>query len=606
MQKSILVLPDGTELSSGRGTTNALMNVQYKEMVNSETELTLGSVCCACIEATLIAPGGGLSIETGSQVTAFVLYDDGSRTQMGIFNLEKPTRTSANTYKLVAYDNVAKLDKDITYWLQKQLPATLYELVVSTCTKCGVELDNEVISHGDIKIQSLPSGNFTGRQILQWAAEIAAQFVRATPEGKIKFSWYAKNETVTIAPGRRESDEIRQIPYFEGSLSYEDYKVAPVQKVQIRNTDDDVGIVWPPDIEEGNTYIVDANALLMSCTADELQYVAQGIYQTLMNFTYVPCNVSVQRGSGIAAGDIVTVTDVNGSVFETCIMTRTISGGKEKLESTGSRARNSSTTVNSREYSDLEKKVLKLNVSVDGLKIENKNLAEDYSKLELTVKGIGTEIADATGNISKLQQTAGQVEVIVADDQGALSTVINTETWETKYIDANGNEISGMKFDPIEKQFVFNGSGHFKGSINIADKFIVDVFGNAKIYGGKYYAMDEEGNISNFTSMDKDGFTVYSAAGKPVIKIGFPTGNTSYPYIRLYSEEDNDEQSALYKKFANGFWNGNDAPADASGYFQPQEGYLGMFYDFDEGKVYVVNGKDMQNVYTGESIARFG
>lgn len=208
--------------------------------------------------------------------------------------------------------------------------------------------------------------------------------------------------------------------------------------------------------------------------------------------------------------------------------------------------------------------------------------------------------------VTSLEQTAGQVSVEVADDTGTLSSVINTKTWEVKYVDANGVEISGMKFDPENRQFVFNGSGNFTGSINVADRFIVDVFGNARIYGGRYYAMDEDGNISSFTSMDKDGFTVYSEDSIPVIKIGFPDGKFSYPYVRLTSGEKSDEQSGIVKKFANGLWLGNDAPADAYGEFYAQKGYNGIFVSFEDGKTYVVSGEDMQNVYTGATIARFG
>ena len=136
MQKSILVLPDGTELSSGRGTTNALMNVQLTEVVNSDTELTPGSVCCACVEATLMAPGGALSIAAGTEVILFDEYDDGSREQAGIFKLEKPTRSSANAYKLIAYDRVVKLDVDLTEWLvnlKESFPMTLQAFVEAVC-----------------------------------------------------------------------------------------------------------------------------------------------------------------------------------------------------------------------------------------------------------------------------------------------------------------------------------------------------------------------------------------------------------------------------------------------------------------------------------------
>lgn len=132
------------------------------------------------------------------------------------------------------------------------------------------------------------------------------------------------------------------------------------------------------------------------------------------------------------------------------------------------------------------------------------------------------------------------------------------------------------------------------------------MFGNAKIYGGKYYAMDEDGNVSSYTSMDKNGFIVYAKSGQEVIRLGFPEGDSSYPYIKLRSLYSDEEAGAIVKKFSNGLWVGNDAPENAFGTFFAQEEYNGIFISTEDGKTYVVNGTDMQNIYTGESIARFG
>ena len=61
MLKTIIVLPDGTELSSGVGTKNAIKSVTITECVNDSQELTLGSACSNMIELTAITPNGGFS-----------------------------------------------------------------------------------------------------------------------------------------------------------------------------------------------------------------------------------------------------------------------------------------------------------------------------------------------------------------------------------------------------------------------------------------------------------------------------------------------------------------------------------------------------------------
>lgn len=608
MQKSILVLPDGTELSSGRGTTNALMNVQYTELVNSDTELSLGSVCASCVEATLIAPSGNLSIAAGTEVTVFEESENGSRVKIGIFKLEKPTRASANTYKLVAYDRIINFDVDLTTWLQdlKELfPMTLQTFVRMVCEKCGVLLANTYISNGDFEIDYFSAGEVTGRKLVKWAAEIAGSFVRTTPEGFVEFAWYRKNSAVSIGPFQSEDENSKQIPYFQGSLSFEDYEVMGVEKVQIQNTDDDIGTVWPSDLEEGNTYVVTSNMILMNGSKDDLEYVAQYIYQTLMNAVYVPCKVSVGRSSGIRAGDIITVTDVNGETFETYVMQRTVSGGKETLECTGSQNRGSTSVVNNRDYKDLEGRVLRIQANIEGIK---------------------TEVKDAEKNITELKQTAGQVSVKASSEQGTLETIIkNDGTWKSVYTDANGNELSGITFDFLLQSFVFKGSGEFTGKLNIGNgNFVVDEYGNlvskgsAEIIGGKFYAMNDDGTIGDCFEITSDGLTMYRKDDEfPVFSIcknEADDGNV-YPYILLNSEGSDDVLTNFpckIQRFADGLWIGNQwVTMDETNNFKTVEigdilASNGIFISLAEKTTYVINGHSRLGVYTGDTIARFG
>lgn len=607
MQKSILVLPDGTELSSGRGTTNALMNVQYTELVNSDMELTLGSVCSSCIEATLIAPGGKLSIAAGTEVTVFEESDDGSRVQTGIFKLEKPTRASANAYKLMAYDRIVNFDTDLTSWLQdlkESFPMTLQTFVEAVCAKCGVVLANTYISNGDLRIEYFSPGEVTGRKLIKWAAEIAGSFVRANTEGKIEFAWYDQNDTVTIRPYQGENENTKQISYFQGSLSYEDYDVMAIEKVQIKNSDDDIGTVWPSDLEEGNTYVVSSNMILMNSSKDDLEYVAQYIYQTLMNAVYVPCKVSVGRGSGIRAGDIVTVTDVNGATFNTYVMQRTVSGGKETLECTGSQNRGSTSAINNRDYKDLEGRILRIQTSVEGIK---------------------TEVKDAEKNITELQQTAGQVSVKASSEQGTLETIIkNDGTWKSVYTDANGNELSGISFDFLLQSFVFKGSGEFTGKLNIGNgNFVVDEYGNmvskgtAEIVGGKFYAMNDDGTIGDCFEITSDGLTMYRKDDDfsvfSICKNEGDDGNV-YPYIQLNSEGSDDGLSNFpckIQRFADGLWIGNlwvsmDDSCNLKTWDTDPMISNGIFISLVDKTTYVIDGNNRKSIYTGDTIARFG
>ena len=51
---SKILLPDGTMLTSGPEEHNAIRTVTVTQSVNAGTELTLGSVCCSMLEASVM------------------------------------------------------------------------------------------------------------------------------------------------------------------------------------------------------------------------------------------------------------------------------------------------------------------------------------------------------------------------------------------------------------------------------------------------------------------------------------------------------------------------------------------------------------------------
>lgn len=106
--------------------------------------------------------------------------------------------------------------------------------------------------------------------------------------------------------------------------------------------------------------------------------------------------------------------------------------------------------------------------------------------------------------------------------------------------------------------------------------------------------------------MDVDGFSVYSYDAVQRIKVGFPTGHQESPFIVLNGGSLEAAAQIIVKQFEDGMWLGNDAPMSAYGTFYAQEGYNGIFISLTDSKTYVVSGTNMQNVYTGEAIARFG
>ena len=397
MLQPILTLPSGTELKGG-SPGSAVKSLTLHTAVNAGQEFTIGSAFSDYIEAEIWAdPDGSLQITAGDALTYYRQDDAGNRTKVGVFYAEKPTRTKRNSYKVTAYDTMSKLDADFSGWLranQAQFPKTIWQLVQLACQRAGVTLASSSLPiNGSYSVQAFYADDLTCRQIISWAAEAAGCYAHMNADGKLQFLTYTdKRSTVKITPDGASNSTA----YYADSLSYEDYPVKAIEKVQIRQSDSDVGVIYPDSTTATNTYVVQGNLLLTTGTEANLKTVAQNLYNVLKSVTYTPCKVAVPSGSGLACGQIVHVKDARGREFDTYLMSATISSGKASFESVGSASRESSSAVNSQSYKNLTGKMLEIKTSVDGLEVKASDLTGKYTDLKATVDGLSSEVKKDT------------------------------------------------------------------------------------------------------------------------------------------------------------------------------------------------------------------
>lgn len=397
MYYSVLRLPNGTELKGGEAGST-LKALTLHTAVNAGQEFAIGSAFSDYIEAEIWAdPGGSLQITAGDALTYYRQDDAGNRTKVGVFYAEKPTRTKRNSYKVTAYDTMSKLDADFSSWLhanQAQFPKTIWQLVQLACRRAGVTLASSSLPiNGSYSVQAFYADDLTCRQIISWAAEAAGCYAHMNADGKLQFLTYSdKRSTAKITPDGASNSTA----YYADSLSYEDYTVKAIEKVQIRQSDSDVGVIYPDSTTATNTYAVQGNLLLTTGTEANLKSVVQNLYNVLKNVTYTPCKVSVPSSSGLACGQIVHIKDARGREFDTYLMSATISSGKASFESVGSASRESSSAVNSQSYKNLTGKMLEIKTSVDGLEVKASDLTGKYTDLKATVDGLSSEVKKDT------------------------------------------------------------------------------------------------------------------------------------------------------------------------------------------------------------------
>ena len=487
LYQSVLRLKDGTELTGG-AAGNAIKSITLHAAVNAGQEFTIGSAFSDYIEAEIWAdPGGSLQITAGDALTLYRQDDAGNRTKVGVFYAEKPTRTKRNSYKVTAYDTMSKLDADFSGWLhanQAQFPKTIWQLVQLACQRAGVALASSSLPiNGSYSVQAFYADDLTCRQIISWAAEAAGCYAHMNADGKLQFLTYTdKRSTAKITPDGASNSTA----YYADSLSYEDYTVKAIEKVQIRQSDSDVGVIYPDSTTATNTYAVQGNLLLTTGAEANLKSVVQNLYNVLKNVTYTPCKVSVPSSSGLACGQIVHVKDARGREFDTYLMSAIISSGKASFESVGSASRESSSAVNSQSYKNLTGKMLEIKTSVDGLEVKASDLTGKYTDLKATVDGLSSEVKKDTKITGGGNLILGSESFKNAALRGSGTVEYNDDGSTTV---TNSNSLKGFDFNTTSTRIV-NGvtlciSAMYK-QVSGKDAFYLDInYSHAN--GSKYY-----------------------------------------------------------------------------------------------------------------------
>lgn len=528
MYKNILVLDDGTEISAGKVGHNAIRSLTCTETVSGTTDLCPGAACSGKLEITIwVEPGSDLVITSGTRLAHYREDAAGTRTLCGTYWAVKPTRQTRNTYKIYAYDAVSRLDGIQSTWLrsiQGQFPMTLWSFAQKVAAQCGLTIANTSLPrNGSYQVQAFYADDLTGRQLLSWVAQASGTFLRATADGELAFAWYEDRRDIVIGPGAGSgllladstgallqdaegyylevaSGSPTAVPYYEGTLSYEDYVCPVIDKVQIRQSTDDVGVIAPPEETGTNALTIEGNLLLTTSTDEALRPVAESLYTLMLGVTYTPCTVRVPASSGLSAGQIVRVQDVRGRVFDAWIMSATYSGTSVTLECTGNASRDGSAATNEQSFKNLKGKMLEINSSVDGLNVKASELEGQYAELSVTVDGLTSTVA---GKIDGQQA------------QSLIDQALDSITMQV----SNGSQSSTLTLR-YGSATLASANITFTGIVNFVTQSQLSTAGQTTINGG---------NMTTGTILSSTGYTRLDLAAGD-----FKVGTDSTTFVHIY------------------------------------------------------------------------
>ena len=444
---TVLTEGDGTGTETGRGTVG--FNAFMWDKISRAREARRG-----------IAREGDIIRE---------FYPDGrvevyEYAKLGVFTCTRPANIRQRIVSVEASDRMQRFDTSAE-GLKLRYPATLKRLLQALCAFVDVPLrTGEFINSGRV-LYGEPAGlaDMTARELLGLIAEAAGCMARFDREGALELAWFTETG-VTFDEGDYSS-------FVPG-----EYRVAPIDKLQVKNSDSDIGTI----LGEGeNAYVIQENPFLYAGTVESGQLAAAPIYDRLRAWeSLCPADVELWTDWSYQAGDIVQI-QAGDRIYRLPIYSQSLSwcgGARATYQSTGNPAREPVSAVNRRLYQQ-GRTSYELRTDLNGLFSQvlqaEGDIIANRSLIQQTAEEITAQVEDVAGdlrasikiNAEAIQQRVEKSGVISAINQSAEKITI-----ESNKIDLKGYvTISSL----IEKgQTKINGANIITGSID-ADKINV-------------------------------------------------------------------------------------------------------------------------------------
>lgn len=126
----------------------------------------------------------------GAKIRLYLTFELSSTTEKieyGTFTVTQP-ETYGSVVTIVGYDDMYKADK--TYSTTLTFPATAKSVLIDSCDTCGILIGNSNFLHNDFQIPTMPSSEYTHRQIIGFVAMIACGNARIDRTGRLQIMTY--------------------------------------------------------------------------------------------------------------------------------------------------------------------------------------------------------------------------------------------------------------------------------------------------------------------------------------------------------------------------------------------------------------------------------
>lgn len=377
----------------------------------------------------------------GKEFTATLSIGDYSMAY-GIYTVDSVIRQAdRRKRKITAYDRMKKFDTDVSGWYQAMYPEessvhTLKELRDSLCDYIGVSQKFVQLPNDDLVIgKTIVPKTLCGRDVLRAICEINGVFGHFDRTGALAYISLQNTgvyPSETLYPGndlfpQSGWQSAEDLEYYK-TITYEDYLIDGIDRVQIRQEEGDIGAV----VGSGsNAYVVEGNFLTYGMGSADLTKLAWSVYDLIAGKTYRPAKIVSYAMPWIEAGDGIRAITTDTEIA-TFVLHRTMSGIQammDTMQAKGTKQQGQSFGI-SNEIIQLKGKTAVIVRSVEEVSVKLSDVEKNTTaQVKVVSDAIEAEVKRATGQevelAASIKVMAGQIEQKVS--AGDLVAKINLE-----------------------------------------------------------------------------------------------------------------------------------------------------------------------------------
>lgn len=246
----------------------------------------------------------------GAKIRLYLTFELSStieKIEYGTFTVTQP-ETYGSVVTIVGYDDMYKADK--TYSTTLTFPATAKSVLIDSCDNCGILIGDSNFLHNDFQIPTMPSSEYTHRQIIGFIAMIACGNSRIDRTGHLQIITYDFDY----------STNIHDIESYDSLTSdTNDVQVTGVQmtKTVTKTTTDEDGNENEEDVEELVKYGSDGYVLEIEnpLVAGHEETLVSWIYERFKDVTFRGFTMDYISYPIAEFMDKIKVTDWKGKSF---------------------------------------------------------------------------------------------------------------------------------------------------------------------------------------------------------------------------------------------------------------------------------------------------